>query len=218
MRPPPAYLVFFPAVFAIWFATREYRRIAYVTAEKFIDRHRERWFPRKEYRIVVIGNQGAGKTSVCQKWTGAAEIFESTNGFSVKSVSIGRGKTIHLFDLGGGEHIQPYWNRYFEGSSAIVFVVDSKSDENSFQEIIEMLCQHIAYEAAQQIPLLVLVNKCDSPGDVASAARHAPIITDALRTSKFQGMWRIFYSSAKSRNGDGNMRESLAWLTSAIGA
>ena len=217
MRAPPVQFLLFPVALALFFATREYQKLAYASAERFFGRQRELWFPGKEYRVVIVGRQGAGKSSVCQKWTGVSDVSEPTHGFSVKSLSVGKRNTIHLFDLGGSAQIMPYWKEYFEGCSALVFVIDSKADESSFQDSIDALCQHVlSHDVVMHMPILALLNKCDSAGDVASAVRLSPRITDALQSSKFHGVSKIIFSSATTRHGDGKMGEALSWLISAV--
>ena len=74
----------------------------------------------KEARILVLGLDNAGKTTILKKLS--EEDIESimpTQGFNIKSLSHD-GFKLNVWDIGGQKAIRPYWKNYYENTDALV--------------------------------------------------------------------------------------------------
>merc|ERR1719433_1361130 len=96
----------------------------------------------KELRILMLGLDNAGKTSILKALSGEdPQLTAPTQGFNVKSVQADDFK-LNVWDIGGQETIRPYWSNYFEASDALVYVVDSADKrrlEESSKELVKLL-------------------------------------------------------------------------------
>merc|ERR1712037_821177 len=87
----------------------------------------------KEARILVLGLDNAGKTTILKKLS-EEDITHimPTQGFNIKSL-VHEGFKLNVWDIGGQKTIRPYWSNYFEASDALVYVIDS-SDKRRLEE------------------------------------------------------------------------------------
>ncbi|CAF4435700.1 unnamed protein product, partial [Rotaria magnacalcarata] len=94
-------------------------------------------FGKKHYRILMLGLDNAGKTSILYRLRLKESITTiPTVGFNVETVVLGHVK-FNVWDVGGQEvrtrhplayrtdKIRPLWRHYFTGSQGLIFVVDS---------------------------------------------------------------------------------------------
>lgn len=84
-------------------------------------------FGNQEVRILILGLDGAGKTTIVYKLVSPDEVISQplvpTIGFNVESVEYKNVK-LQVWDLGGQTNIRPYWRCYYPNTNAIIFVVD----------------------------------------------------------------------------------------------
>tara|TARA_B110001450_G_C17425959_1_gene401854 strand:- start:401 stop:649 length:249 start_codon:yes stop_codon:yes gene_type:complete len=68
----------------------------------------------KELRLLILGLDNAGKTTVVKKFLGedTSEIAP-TLGFQIKTV-FHQGFKLNFWDVGGQTTIRSYWRNYFE--------------------------------------------------------------------------------------------------------
>ena len=87
----------------------------------------------KEARILVLGLDNAGKTTIL-KTLSEEDIknIQPTHGFNIKNLAHEDFK-LTVWDVGGQKTLRPYWANYFEGSDALVYVIDS-ADRKRVQE------------------------------------------------------------------------------------
>ena len=79
----------------------------------------------KEVRVLVLGLDNAGKTTVLKKFNGEdINTVSPTLGFSIKTLEY-QGFKLNVWDIGGQQTIRSYWRNYFEQTDAIIWVVDS---------------------------------------------------------------------------------------------
>ena len=102
-------------------------------------------FGSKEVRILILGLDNAGKTTILYKLQNEAEDEEvmtiPTIGFNVETLQYKNIK-FQVWDLGGQTSIRPYWRCYYPNTDAIIFVVDSADRERlavARQELQAML-------------------------------------------------------------------------------
>merc|ERR1712061_502415 len=158
----------------------------------------------KEARILMLGLDNAGKTTILEKLSEEdISHIMPTQGFNIKSL-VHEGFKLNVWDIGGQKTIRPYWSNYFEGSDALVYVVDS-SDKRRLEESGQELRELLADDKLAGIPLLIFANKQDllqaSPADEISESLQLALIAD--RT------WTIQACSAKEGSG---LQEGMEWL------
>lgn len=78
--------------------------------------------PEKELRLLLLGLDNAGKTTIL-KVLASEDInhVTPTAGFNIKSV-ISDGFKLNVWDIGGQRKIRPYWKNYFENTDVLVGV------------------------------------------------------------------------------------------------
>lgn len=89
-------------------------------------------------RILVLGIDGAGKTSFLSKYENPGEAQEQvqpTDGFIVKDVKV-KGVKLNVWDVAGKEATRSLWKHYYEQghTDAIIWVVDSADSQERLEE------------------------------------------------------------------------------------
>mmetsp|Transcript_7277 Transcript_7277/g.23866 ORF Transcript_7277/g.23866 Transcript_7277/m.23866 type:complete len:129 (+) Transcript_7277:70-456(+) len=88
-------------------------------------------FGSKEVRILILGLDNAGKTTILYKLQNESDDEIQTIptiGFNVETLQYKNIK-FQVWDLGGQTSIRPYWRCYYPNTDAIIFVVDSADKE-----------------------------------------------------------------------------------------
>ncbi|KZW03909.1 ARF/SAR superfamily [Exidia glandulosa HHB12029] len=169
------------------------------------------WSKDKETRILMLGLDSAGKTTILYKLQiGEVVATIPTIGFNVETVQYKNIK-FQVWDLGGQTSIRPYWRCYFPNTAAIIYVIDA-SDHDRLQtsrsELLTMLSDD--EEELRGVPLLVFANKQDvdgalKPGEISDAL--------GLAGGETGREWSVRGSCAIK--GDG-LEEGLDWLVNVI--
>eukprot|EP01012_Entosiphon_sulcatum_P041303 TRINITY_DN5513_c0_g2_i2.p1 TRINITY_DN5513_c0_g2~~TRINITY_DN5513_c0_g2_i2.p1 ORF type:complete len:180 (-),score=45.99 TRINITY_DN5513_c0_g2_i2:427-966(-) len=117
----------------------------------------------KEVRILILGLDNAGKTTILYKLqVGEVVTAIPTIGFNVETIKYNNLK-FQVWDLGGQTSIRPYWRCYYSNTDAIIYVVDSTDRERigiAKQELYAMLEE----EELRDTVLMVFANKQDVEG------------------------------------------------------
>ncbi|KAL2595553.1 hypothetical protein AAZX31_11G051100 [Glycine max] len=116
------------------------------------------FYARKEMRILMVGLDAAGKTTILYKLK-LGEIVTTipTIGFNVETVEY---KNVS-FTL-DSVRIQPLWRYYFQNTQGLIFVVDS-NDRERILEARDELHRMLREDELRDATLLVLANKQDLP-------------------------------------------------------
>ncbi|KAH0453898.1 hypothetical protein IEQ34_018222 [Dendrobium chrysotoxum] len=164
-------------------------------------------FGNREARILVLGLDNAGKTTILYRLQ-MGEVVSTipTIGFNVETVQYNNIK-LQVWDLGGQTSIRPYWRCYFPNTQAIIYVVDS-SDTDRLVIAKEEFHAILEEDELKGSVVLVYANKQDLPGALDDAA-----ITEALELHKIKNrQWAIFKTSAIKGEG---LFEGLDWYRTA---
>uniref|UniRef100_A0A665UVV0 ADP-ribosylation factor 5 n=1 Tax=Echeneis naucrates TaxID=173247 RepID=A0A665UVV0_ECHNA len=88
-----------------------------------------RFFGKKQMRILMVGLDAAGKTTILYKLK-LGEIVTTipTIGFNVETVEY-KNICFTVWDVGGQDKIRPLWRHYFQNTQGLIFVVDSNDRE-----------------------------------------------------------------------------------------
>ena len=114
----------------------------------------------KEARILVLGLDNAGKTTILKKLSDEDPTNTTpTQGFNIKSLQQD-GFKLNVWDIGGQKAIRPYWKNYYKNTDSLVFVVDS-ADKRRLKEAAEQLKSILVEPELAGVPLLVFANKQD---------------------------------------------------------
>merc|ERR1712086_663178 len=85
----------------------------------------ERMLGKKEMRILMVGLDAAGKTTVLYKLKlGEVVTTIPTIGFNVETVEY-KNISFTVWDVGGQDKIRPLWRHYYQNTQGVIFVVDS---------------------------------------------------------------------------------------------
>ncbi|KAL7452096.1 hypothetical protein ACHAWC_008233 [Mediolabrus comicus] len=170
----------------------------------------ESLFGSKEVRILILGLDNAGKTTILyrlQNESDEAVQTIPTIGFNVETLQYKNIK-FQVWDLGGQTSIRPYWRCYYPNTDAIVFVVDS-ADVERMNVAKGELAAMLEEEELNNSILLVFANKQDQKG-----ALNAQQISDALGLPEVRNrQWSIQETSALQGKG---LFEGFDWLVQCI--
>jgi len=168
----------------------------------------QRLFGNKQVRILMVGLDAAGKTTILYKLK-LGEIVTTipTIGFNVETVEY-KNISFTVWDVGGQDKIRPLWRHYFQNTQGLIFVIDSNDRERigeARQELERMLNEDELREAI----LLIFANKQDLPNSMTAAE-----ITDKLGLHSLRSRnWYIQATCATSGNG---LYEGLDWLSNQL--
>jgi len=167
-----------------------------------------------ESRLLIVGQGGAGKTSLKTKLKNTQDPMpkagDTTRGIEIEPLTLktpaGEDFTLHVWDF-GGQNIQHYAHQFFlSGSSLYVLVHNQREQNTNFQywlNIIEML--------GQSSPVIILQNEvagyCD-PLDNAGSIRdrfqnvqepfHIVNLWDAATDARFEILKRTITTIASN--------------------
>merc|ERR1711934_307582 len=163
---------------------------------------------KKEMRILMVGLDNAGKTTVLYKLKlGEVVTTIPTIGFNVETVEY-KNISFTVWDVGGQTKIHPLWRHYFQNTQGLIFVVDS-NDRDRIHETKDELHKMLNEDDLRDAVLLVFANKQDLPN-----AMNAAEITDKLGLHALkQRHWYI--QAAIATSGEG-LYEGLDWLQANI--
>ncbi|QSL65511.1 hypothetical protein MERGE_002824 [Pneumocystis wakefieldiae] len=165
-------------------------------------------FGKKEMRILMVGLDAAGKTTILYKLK-LGEIVTTipTIGFNVETVEY-KNISFTVWDVGGQDKIRPLWRHYFQNTQGIIFVVDS-NDRERVSEAREELSRMLNEDELRDAVLLVFANKQDLPN-----AMNAAEVTDRLGISNIRN--RTWYIQATCATSGDGLYEGLDWLSSNL--
>ena len=131
-----------------------------------------------------------------------------TIGFNVEQVKH-KNLMMTLWDVGGQDKIRALWKHYYEGTDALIWIVDS-TDEHRLRECRDELHHVLANDGLREAAVLVYANKQDC-ANAASTGKLAESL--GLRSLPRANEWLIQPASALTGVG---VYESLEWLTQAL--
>lgn len=111
-------------------------------------------------RILVLGIDGAGKTTFIQKVENPDKTpaTSPTEAYQVHDIKI-KGVKFNVWDVAGKESTRSLWKHYFQegGTDAIIWVVDSASSEEKLAESKQCLASAMMDPALSGNYMLVLI-------------------------------------------------------------
>jgi len=181
----------------------------------FFSKVLEKLVGKKEMRILMVGLDAAGKTTILYKLKlGEVVTTIPTIGFNVETVEY-KSISFTVWDVGGQDKIRPLWRHYYQNTQGIIFVVDSNDRERiddsagSENTAKEELHRMLAEDELRDAVLLVFANKQDLPNAMSVNEITERLGLNALRNRK----WYIQATCATT--GDG-LYEGLDWLSNTL--
>jgi len=165
-------------------------------------------FANKEMRILMVGLDAAGKTTILYKLK-LGEIVTTipTIGFNVETVEY-KNISFTVWDVGGQDKIRPLWRHYFQNTQGLIFVVDS-NDQERIGEAKEELWKMLSEEELTKSVILIFANKQDLP-----QAMDVSTLTEKLGLHELKkNEWHIQASCATDGSG---LYEGLDWLSGVL--
>jgi ADP-ribosylation factor 1/2 len=169
----------------------------------------EKFFGKKEMRILMLGLDGAGKTTILYKLK-LGEVVTSvpTIGFNVETVEF-KNLKFTVWDVGGQDKIRLLWKHYFTNTQGLIFVVDS-SDKERVDIAREELQRMMTEEDLRDAVVLVFANKQDL------GVMNVAEVTDKLGLYSLRGReW--FIQGSCGLTGEG-LYQGLEWLSKTLNA
>ncbi|KAH9411810.1 ADP-ribosylation factor-like GTPase [Ordospora pajunii] len=153
---------------------------------------------RSQLRILVLGFDNAGKTSVLHRLFGKPVMDAMpTFGYQIHS-GVHRGYELVVLDVGGQSVFQEHWSSYYEDVDGVVFVFDS-TDGRSFTEHVGRIKSAVVGK-----PMLLLANKCD----IGTAFSQDMLGNDF---QQFLSRKDVRLMKCSARSGEG-VNEGFDWL------
>jgi small GTP-binding protein len=175
---------------------------------KFYNKIKNVFKTNQPKRILLLGLDAAGKTTILYK----LKINEfvttiPTIGFNLEEVKY-KNLKMTIWDVGGQDKIRKLWKYYYNGSMALIFVVDS-NDHNRIEEAQEELHKLLNEDELNDIPVLIYANKQDNEDAMTTKELAQKLMLYPIKSRQ----WYIQPSCAI--NGVG-IYEGLDWLASIL--
>ncbi len=181
-----------------------------------------RWFPRKQFQILMLGLSSAGTTTTLYRLRNDNTLDESVtaspnSGFNIVTVPYKKKLNFTLWDVSvsAKDTIRPLWRHFLVNTDAVMFVVDS-SDRDGIRQARNTLHELFSDNAGDDgltIPgeciLLVLANKQDLPNSMNAVEMADKLSLHDLKQHK----WLI--QPACALTGEG-LFEGFHWVCSQI--
>ena len=162
--------------------------------------------PKIEMRVITLGLDGSGKTSLLFKLK-QNEFVPTipTIGFNVEELEYKNIK-FTMWDVGGLHKIRSLWKHYYYNTQAVIFVIDS-ADRERLPEAKAELVKLITEDSLKEACFLILANKQDFEGAVSIED-----ITNDFSLHKLccGRSWHIQACDAKTGTG---LLDGLDWLS-----
>jgi len=163
----------------------------------------------KEIRILMVGLDNAGKTTIVKRINGEdVTKISPTLGFNIKTMAF-KEFMLNIWDVGGQKTLRSYWRNYYEQTDGMVWVVDS-ADARRVQDCREELHKLLGEEKLAGASLLIFANKQDIAGALSKEEISKVLGLEQMSTSRH---WAIVGCSALTGEG---LLDGFDWLVGDI--
>ena len=164
-------------------------------------------FSKKEARIVMVGLDAAGKTTVLYKLK-LNDVVTTipTIGFNVEKVEY-KNLKMTIWDVGGQDRLRPLWRHYYENTNGIIFVVDC-NDKVRMDKCRDEVQKMMDEPHLRDAKLVVFANKQDMPGAMPASA-----VVEGLELRNLKQEWYVQPTCAVDGTG---LYEGLDWLAKHV--
>ena len=172
-----------------------------------ISRIFESFTSEKEARILMLGLDAAGKSTIVHKMKFNESVSTiPTIGFNVDTIKFGK-LSFNIWDIGGQGQLRVLWKHYFPNTDGLIYIVDS-ADTSRIEESKQELFRLLEDEDLRGIPVLVFANKLDLGINSVNS------VADKMGLRDIKGReWHIQGASALLGNG---LYEGFDWLAKTL--
>ncbi|CAF1278523.1 unnamed protein product [Adineta steineri] len=165
-------------------------------------------FGTPQYRLLIVGLDASGKTSLLYKLKLGENVqVISTIGFNVETITY-KNTELTMWDVGGCDKIRPLIRHYFQGTQALICIIDS-NDRERIGEISDELWRMLSEDEIRDIPILFYLNKIDLVNGLNSVDIIEKLRLNSLRNRQ----WHLQPCSVLTNVG---LYEGLDWLVSIL--
>ncbi|KAL9028348.1 MAG: hypothetical protein Q9196_003275 [Gyalolechia fulgens] len=158
----------------------------------------------KEMRILMLGLDNAGKTTIVKRLMNEdVNTVSPTLGFIIRTIDY-EGYKLNIWDVGGQKTLRTYWRNYFEKTDALIWVVDA-ADRFRTKDCRRELAGLLQEERLMGASLLVFSNKTDIEDSMSDEDIRKALALDAIKTHR----WTIIQCSAITGF---NLQEGVKWV------
>ena len=160
--------------------------------------------PQRRFKITIIGLDNAGKTTALYRLLeGVVVNTQPTVGSNVETIERGNVR-LQCWDLAGQVAFRQGWTTFFNGTDAVLFIVDS-SDRDRIGEARDELFRVIKDEATSKCCILVLANKQDVPNCMSLNE-----VMEKLQLSEIKDReWSVLPTCSLTGQG---LEEAIDWI------
>ncbi|CAL5224183.1 g6824 [Coccomyxa viridis] len=165
-------------------------------------------FPNREYKIVMVGLDNAGKTTTLYRLhLGEAVVTQPTVGSNVECVQY-KNLKFEVWDLGGQANLRPSWATYYRATDAVIVVIDSTDRARASIAKAELFTL-LEHEHLQEAAILIMANKQD-----LKDAMNVKEMTDVLSLHSLKRHdWHIQATCAKTGEG---LMDGMEWIAQRV--
>ncbi|KAK3285410.1 hypothetical protein CYMTET_6986 [Cymbomonas tetramitiformis] len=165
-------------------------------------------FPNKEYKIIIVGLDNAGKTTMLyQLHLGQVVVTQPTVGSNVESIRY-KNLNFEVWDLGGQQNLRAAWPTYYRQTDAVIMMVDS-TDRARIAISKDELGRIIGHEELVGAVVLVFANKQDLKDAMTTAELSESLGLHHIKTHN----WQIQACCALTGEG---LFEGLGWIAQQV--
>ncbi|CAK4071930.1 unnamed protein product [Aphanomyces euteiches] len=164
-------------------------------------------FGDKDARVMIVGLDNAGKTTLLYQYLGFPGPSTKTVGSNIETLELNH-QLYTAWDHSGQDKVRPLWRLYTQNTRALIFVVDA-TDTARLDQAAKELKQIAAEEELENVPVLMYANKQDIKGAMSGPAIEKRLAMDQLH----QKRWHVQPSSATTGRG---VIDGMEWLASAL--
>eukprot|EP01121_Diplochlamys_sp_Union-15-3_P009298 TRINITY_DN252_c0_g1_i1.p1 TRINITY_DN252_c0_g1~~TRINITY_DN252_c0_g1_i1.p1 ORF type:complete len:188 (-),score=46.09 TRINITY_DN252_c0_g1_i1:65-628(-) len=152
-------------------------------------------------RILVLGIDGAGKTTFLNKYEHPKEDIatQPTESYKIRDMKV-KSVKFNVWDVSGKEATRSLWKHYYKegGTDAVIWVIDSASSKDKLEESHQALNNAMNDPALAGVILLVLANKQD-----LDSAKKPEEIEKFLDIHQYESKRTCLIRGISSKTGEG---------------
>ncbi|CAI5444647.1 unnamed protein product [Caenorhabditis angaria] len=166
------------------------------------------WWSGKKHKIIVVGLDNAGKTTILYHYVTGEEVHtKPTIGSNVEEITY-KNISFIIWDIGGQETLRKSWATYYTQTDVMIIVIDS-SDVTRLPIMKEHIQEMLTHEDLSRAHLMVLANKQDLPGSLTPGEISTQLGLNTIKNRKYQ------IQGCCAIKGEG-LPEALDWIVNNI--
>ncbi|MFX0090309.1 MAG: ADP-ribosylation factor family protein [Candidatus Hodarchaeota archaeon] len=159
-------------------------------------------------KIAFVGLDLAGKTTTLKRLSrGILENTKPTHGFNTETFTF-LGLRFDVFDLGGQDSYQIFWEKFLPEQEGVVFFIDAADTKRLAQ--VRLALNKTLSLVKENTTIMILANKQDLPN-----ALDVPDLAKALDFSLIAKAKQLRFFAVSAKTGLG-IYEAFRWLASAL--